>query len=154
MTKTPETAIDTLDMGDLCQLTLTNRHLRGGVTKIFPNGAKQKEQIDVLLSGLAGYSVTEISRKGSRIMSILSGILMCGVGFFVCNLSVMVGASICVTGGILVWVGLVTKDIAIFELNVMGNKTPIPIRIRDVARVREFLTKIQNAKIAYEEENG
>lgn len=63
MTKTPETTIDTLDMGSLCLLTLTTRHIRGNVTKLMPNGAKQQDQIDVLLSGLAGYTVTEISRK-------------------------------------------------------------------------------------------
>ncbi len=54
---------------------------------------------------------------------------------------------------ILVWVSLKLSDIAIFELNVMGNKTPIPIRIQDVGMVREFITKLQNAKIAYEEES-
>ena len=63
MTNTPETTIDTLDMGSLCLLTLTTRHIRGNVTKLMPNGAKQQDQIDVLLSGLAGYTVTEISRK-------------------------------------------------------------------------------------------
>lgn len=153
MSKSPEMAIDTLDMGDMCQLTLTNRHLRGGVTKLFPNGVKQKEQIDVLLSGVAGYSVIEISRKWSRIIAFIFGLFVCGVGVLVLGLEVFCGISILLTGMILVWVSLKLSDIAIFELNVMGNKTPIPIRIQDVGMVREFITKLQNAKIAYEEES-
>ena len=59
-----------------------------------------------------------------------------------------------VIGVLVALISRLLKDIAVFELNVMGSKTGIPIRIKDADKVRAFITKIQNAKIAYEEENG
>ena len=154
MAKTPETTIDTLDMGDLCLLTLTNRHLRGNITKLFPNGAKQKEQVDVLLSGLAGYTVAEVSRKMARIQCIVWGSLIGLSGIWFMDVSVGLGILCFVIGVLVALISRLLKDIAVFELNVMGSKTGIPIRIKDADKVRAFITKIQNAKIAYEEENG
>ncbi len=152
MAKTPETTIDTLDMGDLCNLTLTNRHLRGGVTKLFPNGVRQKDQIDVLLSGLAGYSVTDISRKMARIQGYVWGTVIALGGYFMDAVIGVVGTLIGAAVILFVWKFI--KDVAVFELNVMGNKTAIPIKLKDADRVRTFITKIQNAKIEYEEANA
>ena len=151
MGKEPETTIDTLDMGDLCLLTLTNRHLRGSVTKLFPNGVRQKDQIDVLLSGLAGYSVADISRKMLRVQCYIWGVVIGLGGYFITPVIGIVGMLI---GAGLIFFARKIRDIAVFELNVMGSKTAIPIKQKDADRVRAFITKIQNAKIAYEEANG
>ena len=153
MAKTPETTIDTLDMGDLCLLTLTNRHIRGNVTKLLPNGAKQKDQIDVLLSGLAGYSVMEIPRKMARIQCVIWGIGIAIAGGFFFNMSAVIGIGAIAIGVLVILFSRMIKDIAIFELNVMGSKTAIPITLKEADRVRSFITTIQNAKIAYEEAN-
>lgn len=152
MAKTPETTIDTLDMGSLCLLTLTTRHIRGNVTKLMPNGAKQQDQIDVLLSGLAGYTVTEISRKLLRIQGYVWGVGIAILGLYGFSFSWVVGLIGLAVGALVVYVSSKFKDVALFELNVMGSKTAIPIRQKDVGRVREFIAKIQNAKIAYEED--
>jgi len=140
-------------MGDLCLLTLTNRHIRGNVTKLLPNGAKQKDQIDVLLSGLAGYSVMEIPRKMARIQCVIWGIGIAIAGGFFFNMSAVIGIGAIAIGVLVILFSRLIKDIAIFELNVMGSKTAIPITLKEADRVRSFITKIQNAKIAYEEAN-
>lgn len=73
MEKTPETTIATLDLGSSCLLTLTNKHLRGQITKYVEVGRGkngnpivrlQKDSLDVLLSGIAGYSLDFQNMKG------------------------------------------------------------------------------------------
>lgn len=82
---------------------------------------------------------------------------MWGVGIAILGLygfsfSWVVGLIGLAVGALVVYVSSKFKDVALFELNVMGGKTAIPIRQKDVGRVREFIAKIQNAKIAYEED--
>ena len=161
MTKTPETTIDTLDMGDLCLLTLTNRHLRGQVTRVFPGGVKQKEQIDVLLNGLAGYSVVEVPMGKFRMMIAAVGVVIAlgGWGLYAAlgkllDFSVATPIVATVIGAAVVFLSRKIKDQAAFELNVMGGKFSVPLKSHQVEKVRAFITKIQNAKIAYDEENG
>ena len=162
MSKAPETTIDTLDMGDLCLLTLTNRHLRGQVTRVFPGGIKQKEQIDVLLNGLAGYSVVEIPMGKFRMMGIVVGIVIAlgGWGLFALlgdifdfSVAMPIVATLIGVGGA-VAAKMRIKDQAAFELNVMGGKFSVPLKSYQVEKVRAFINKIQNAKIAYDEENA
>lgn len=46
------------------------------------------------------------------------------------------------------------KDIWAFSINVMGGKNQIPVAEGHTELVREFITKLQNAKIAYDEGNA
>jgi len=160
MAKTPETTIDTLDMGDLCLLTLTNRHLRGQVTRVFPGGVKQKEQIDVLLNGLAGYSVVEVPMGKLRMMIAAIGVIIVlgGWGLYaalgkIFDFSVVTPIVATVIGAAAIFFSRKINDQAAFELNVMGGKFSIPLKLHQVEMVRAFINKIQNAKIAYDEDN-
>lgn len=47
------------------------------------------------------------------------------------------------------WLG--NPDTYCFALNIMGSKTMIPVVASKTQIVQEFITKLQNAKIAYDE---
>ena len=164
MEKQTETTIATLDLGESCLLTLTNKHLRGQVTKYVEVGRDkngnpikrlQKDSLDVLLSGIAGYSLDFQNMKGGRIVNMVTGILVALVGGYVGFEMISWGFAAIPVGILWFLLGLkFPKDIWAFSINVMGGKNQIPVAAGHTELVREFITKLQNAKIAYEEINA
>ena len=169
--KTPETTIATLDLGATCLLTLTNKHLRGQVTKLVEVGRDkqgnpikklQKDSLDVLLSGIAGYSLDHIdnagARKASRIMGCLIAIggLLAGIFGLANDIEILGWGFVGIPVGVIMY--LIGRkyplDIWAFAINVMGGKNEIPVAAGQTEAVRDFITKLQNAKIAYDEANG
>lgn len=163
-TKKPETTIATLDLGASCLLTLTNKHLRGQVTKFVEVGRDkngnpikklQKDSLDVLLNGIAGYSLDHYDMKGGRIANMVIGIVIAIAGA-ISGFAVHPGAFVALPIGILwfIYGRKNPKDVYAFAINVMGGKNEIPVAAGQTEAVRDFITKLQNAKIAYDEENG
>lgn len=162
MTKTAETTVATLDLGQTCMLTLTNKHLRGQVTRYVEVGRTQsgqpikklqKDTLDVLLSGVAGYSLDFYDKKLQRIATMIAGVLVAVIGLVLG----IKGTSELYWGlpvGVLMflWGMKFPKDAWAFAINVMGGKNEIPVAAGHTELVREFITKLQNAKIAYEEQ--
>ena len=149
-----ETTIATLKLQKNCTLTLTNKHLRGQILRVVDGKKKAviKDQIDVLLSGIAGYSTKRESRLGSRIIAVVIGILIAFFG------SAYNGGDFvppCVIGGLWAIIGwFANPDCYYFSLNIMGSATLMPIVKGKRADVHRFINKLLNAKIAYEEAKG
>ena len=168
--KKPETTIATLDLGANCLLTLTSKHLRGQVTKLVEVGRDkngnplkrlQKDSLDVLLNGIAGYSLDHIDNAGARKASRVLG-WICAIGGLAAGLTGLINDNFLACGFILIPVGIIMyligrkfpMDVWAFAINVMGSKNEIPVTAGQSEAVRDFITKLQNAKIAYDEANG
>lgn len=162
---TPETTIATLDMEGSGTLTITNKHLRGQVLRFVQEGnmkIKQQEQIDVLLSAVGGYSVIDVPMKIARIVAVVTcaviGIICWGLYALLGKLFDMSAAMpilatlVAVGAGILSW--LMIRDQVVLQLNIMGGKFNVPLKPHEAPKVREFITKLQQAKTEYEEANG
>lgn len=157
--KKPETTVKTLDLGQNCLLTLTTRHLRGQVLRIIEEPGQPprqiKDQVDVLLSGLSGYSVEEINMSSIRIRSRIGGIGLSILGVLMLGFDVLptfVGVIMLLIGIIKVILSMkYPEDRAIFTLNVMGSKIQIPVAYTQVKVCRNFITKLQETKTEYEE---
>lgn len=153
-TNMQETTIATLKLQKNCMLTLTNKHLRGQILRVVDGKKKAviKDQIDVLLSGIAGYSTKKESRLGSRIIAVVIGIL---IAFFGSAYNGGDFAPPCVIGGLWAIIGwFANPDRYYFSLNIMGSATLMPIVKGKRADVHRFINELQNAKIAYEENRG
>ena len=160
MGKEPEKTVATLDLGQNCLLTLTTRHLRGQVMRMMADPGQPprliKDQIDVLLSGLSGYSVEENNMKVARIVTRVIGVLfaLAGIGILCSGLGF-----ISFLGWIFMIVGIIQAvvaqwfpaDKATFTINAMGSKVAIPVAFKQVEVCRGFITKLQQAKTEYEE---
>lgn len=165
MAKTPETTIATLDMQGSGTLTLTNRHLRGQVLRMVQQGnmqVKQMEQIDVLLSNVAGYSIVDVPLKFARIIAVAVCALV-GVGGWglyailgkLMDMSVVIPIVVTLLAACMAVVCLKTiKDAIGFELNIMGGKFMVPLKAPQKQAVQDFIVKLRDAKTVYEEENG
>ena len=163
--KKPETTVATLDLGQNCMLTLTTRHLRGQVLRIVMEPGqpprKIQDQVDVLLSGLSGYSAEERNMRPSRIGTCIGGVICALLGILLacCGDIAFIGGTLASMGWILIPVGVVMAilsrwfpaDRATFTLNVMGSKVAIPVACTQVQTCRDFITKLQQAKTEYEE---
>ena len=155
--KVAEKTIEVLDLGKCCLLTLTNKHLRGQILRLIKEPGKSpkkiKDQVDVLLSGIAGYTLEHENNLAKRIGAALFGVIIL-IGSVYCwqNMGweswywgALVGALVALFG----WLG--NPDTYCFALNIMGSKTVIPVVASKTQIVQEFITKLQNAKIAYDE---
>ena len=163
--KKPETTVATLDLGQNCMLTLTTRHLRGQVLRFVMEPGqpprKIQDQVDVLLSGLSGYSAEEQNMRASRIGTCIGGIIcvVLGIALACCGDIAFIGSTLSFMGWIFIVVGVVgailskwfPADRATFTLNIMGSKVTIPVAYRQVQECRDFITKLQQAKTEYEE---
>ena len=159
----PETTISTLNLGRNCLLTLTNKHLRGQILRLVEgrNNVRTtiKDQVDVLLSGIAGYSIEHVNKLAKRIAAVIFGILIAGGCYYVdhyVNLNIRGLENLSMWGGIagavvaiIGW--LCNPDTYAFSLNIMGSNTLIPFVYSQTKVVQAFITKLQNAKIAYDE---
>lgn len=157
--KKPETTVETLDLGQNCLLTLTTRHLRGQVLRVIQDPGQPprqiKDQVDVLLSGLSGYSVEEFNMRSARIAQCIGGIIISILGI----LLAMTSGVLATTGWIMLLVGIIMAifskwhpvNRAVFTLNVMGSKIQIPVAFKQVEVCRNFITKLQETKTEYEE---
>lgn len=152
-----ERTIAELNMGSNCLLTLTSKHLRGQFLRLVEEkGATTtiKDQIDVVLSGIAGYTIQHTDKSLSRIGKVVVGVLIAAVSIWLSTK--IIGAGLAV-GGIVVGalVGLIgwlsNPDEYVFAINVMGSQTLIPIAKSYNEAAQEFVTKLQNAKAEYDE---
>lgn len=157
MARGPETTVDTLDLGHNCLLTLTSRHLRGQIMRIVKEEGKSpitiKDQIDVLLSGIAGYTLEHENNIAKRIVQVVVGISIAIAGIYIgSNMASwgFWGIGIGALWALIGWFG--NPDVYCFVLNILGSKTMLPITVGQTEKVRQFIEKLQNAKIAYEEE--
>ena len=155
----PERTLCVLNLGSNCLLTLTNKHLRGQILRVVDGKSRKtiRDQVDVLLSGIAGYTIVHESNYAKRIASVILGIV---VFFGYClygasrsliyqQSSVIFGL---VIGAIVAVIGcLWNHDNYAFSLNIMGSNTMIPVVYSQTPEVQRFITKLQNAKIAYDE---
>ncbi len=150
--------IAVLEMGSNCILTLTDKHLRGQFLRLVENRdhtqSTIKDQIDVLLNAVAGYSLIFVDKSYKRGMAVIIGsVIAIGGGWFCSShelqshmwLPIVVG----ILWGVIGW--LMNPDSYIFQLNIMGSKTMIPVAKAYYTVVRDFINKLQNAKIAYEQ---
>lgn len=163
MSKEPEKTVATLDLGKNCLLTVTTRHLRGQVMRLLAEPGQPprliKDQIDVLLSGLAGYSVEENNMKVGRIILRVIGVLVAlgGIGLLCTGLGFLssVGWTLLAIGIIQAIIAQwIPADKATFTINAMGSKVAIPVAFKQVEICRDFITKLQQAKTEYEEANA
>ena len=163
--KSTETTIATLDMEGSGTLTVTNKHLRGQVLRFVQQGnmkIKQQEQIDVLLSAIGGDSVIDVPMKIARIIAVVVCAAV-GIGswllyallakLFDMSATMPILATLAAVGmGVLCW--LTIRDQVVLQLNIMGGKFDVPLKAHVAPKVREFITKLQQAKTEYEEANG
>ena len=163
--KRPETTVATLDLGQNCLLTLTTRHLRGQVLRFVMEPGqpprKIQDQVDVLLSGLSGYSAEEHNMRSSRMVMRIMGIICVVFGMLLacCGGVAVIGEMLAFLGWVLMPIGIVLAilskwfpaDRAMFTLNVMGSKVSIPVTCTQIQVCRDFITKLQQAKTEYEE---
>ena len=157
--RTPETTIATLDLGSNCLLTLTNKHLRGQILRLIKEDGKSpktiKDQVDVLLSGIAGYTLEHEDNLAKRIGAVVKGALIAiGGGCVGANMATYGywGIAIGALWALIGWFG--NPDTYCFALNIMGSKTLIPVVHSYYEAAKEFIDKLRNAKIAYDEVNG
>lgn len=152
-----ERTIAELSMGSSCLLTLTSKHLRGQFLRLVQeNGATTtiKDQIDVVLSGIAGYTIQHTDKSSTRIGKVVVGVLIAAAAIWLSTK--IIGAWLAV-GGVIVGalVGLIgwlsNPDVYIFAINVMGSQTLIPIAKSYSNAAQEFVVKLQNAKAEYDE---
>lgn len=150
--------IAVLEMGSNCLLTLTDKHLRGQFLRLVVNRdhtqSTIKDQIDVLLNAVAGYSLIFVDKSYKRGMAVIGGSVIAIWGGWFCSshelqsymgLPIVVG----ILWGVIGW--LMNPDSHIFQLNIMGSKTMIPVAKAYYTVVRDFINKLQNAKIAYDQ---
>lgn len=152
-----ESVVAELNLGNYCSLTLTTKHLRGQFYRVVREDKSQKrttrDQIDVLLNGVAGYSIEHIDKKAKRISWICGGVLIF-ILFLIAAAEGTFFAGLLI-GGVVGFAGWkFNPDKYAFAVNVMGAQSLIPIKVVDLPVVQEFITKLQNAKIAYDEANG
>jgi len=165
--KVPERTIAVLNLGRRCLLTLTNKHLRGQILRLVDGHGLAdgrtliKDQVDILLSGIAGYTIEHKNNFFKRVVSaIITGVAFFFIAkpFIPCffdspgkdaGLIFGINIAFAAIGAILGW--LCYPDRYAFSINIMGSYTLIPIVRSQSPVVQDFITKLQNAKIAYEE---
>lgn len=157
--RTPETTIATLDLGSSCLLTLTNKHLRGQILRLINEDGKSpktiKDQVDVLLSGIAGYTLEHEDNAAKRIAAVILGILLAAGGIYVGSKMTTYGYWGIAAGALWALIGWFgNPDTYCFALNIMGSKTLIPVVHSYYEAAKDFIDKLRNAKIAYDEVNG
>ena len=165
--KVPERTIAVLNLGRRCLLTLTHKHLRGQILRLVDGHGLAdgrtliKDQVDILLSGIAGYTIEHKNNFFKRVVSaIIAGFTLYFMAksfvpdFFASpkhDANIILGFNIAIgaIGAIIGW--LCYPDRYAFSINIMGSYTLIPIVRSQSPVVQDFITKLQNAKIAYEE---